>query len=78
METTPWVVDTTEVPACSAAPDMDQALRCLARGLRPDDRVLVTGSCFTVAEVLYRLGLTDLEQTRTCQNANPILENILA
>ena len=26
--------------------------------------MLVTGSCFTVAEVLYRLGFTDLEATR--------------
>ena len=78
LSATPWQWDTADIPACSAAPDMEQALQCFARGLRPEDRVLVTGSCFTVAEVLHRLGLTDLEQTRICQEANPILENILA
>jgi len=74
----PWQTDFEDIPACTAAPDMDHALQCLARGLKPEDRVLVIGSCFTVAEAFYRLGLTNLEQTRSCHQANPILENILA
>ena len=49
---------------CSVAPNQDEALAWLAANLAPQDRVLVTGSCFTVAEVLYRLGFTDLEMTR--------------
>ncbi len=32
--------------------------------LHPEDAVLVTGSCFLVAEVLHHLGFEDLEQTR--------------
>lgn len=37
--------------------------------LRLHDAVLVTGSCFLVAEVLHRLGIRDLEQTRLPQAA---------
>lgn len=50
--------------AASIAPDPATALAWLDGQLDPQDRVLVTGSCFTVAEVLYRLGITDLEMTR--------------
>jgi dihydrofolate synthase/folylpolyglutamate synthase len=32
--------------------------------LRPEDTVLVTGSCFMVAETLHRLGIRDIEETR--------------
>jgi folylpolyglutamate synthase/dihydropteroate synthase len=32
--------------------------------LQPGDAVLVTGSCFLVAEVLHRLGFRDLDETR--------------
>ncbi len=74
----PWQDGFADIPPCSAAPDLGQALKCLARGLSPEDRVLVTGSCFTVAEALHRLGLTVLEQTRTSQQAGPIMEKILA
>lgn len=48
----------------AVAPDPQALLAWLDGQLRPEDRVLVTGSCFTVAEVLYRLGITDLEMTR--------------
>ena len=44
--------------------DAGEALARLAAELRPDDAVLVTGSCFLVAEVLHRLGYRDLEETR--------------
>jgi dihydrofolate synthase / folylpolyglutamate synthase len=37
--------------------------------LQPADAVLVTGSCFLVAEALYHLGFRDLEQTRRPQPA---------
>ena len=50
---------------CAVAPDQGAALAWLAANLDHRDRVLVTGSCFAVAEVLYRLGFTDLEQTRS-------------
>jgi dihydrofolate synthase / folylpolyglutamate synthase len=53
-----------ETPRCAVAGDQDQALAWLDDVLAPEDRVLVTGSCFTVAEVMYRLGFTDLEMTR--------------
>lgn len=32
--------------------------------LRPEDTLLITGSCFLVAEALHRLGVRDLEETR--------------
>jgi hypothetical protein len=32
--------------------------------------VLVTGSCFTVAEALHHMGFTSLEQTRTAPPAD--------
>jgi folylpolyglutamate synthase/dihydropteroate synthase len=35
--------------------------------LRAEDAVLVTGSCFMVAEVLHRLGFADLEATQRPQ-----------
>lgn len=63
---------------CTVAPDMDHGLRSVAAGLRADDRVLVTGSCFTVAEVLHRLGVTDLEQTRRVRAAGPVLQRLAA
>ncbi|MBU8870596.1 MAG: hypothetical protein KOO60_07020 [Gemmatimonadales bacterium] len=49
---------------CAVAPDQDQALAWLAANLGSRDKVLVTGSCFTVAEILSRLGFSDLELTR--------------
>jgi dihydrofolate synthase/folylpolyglutamate synthase len=56
---------TGELPArCAAAPDPGAALAALGRGLADDDAVLVTGSCFTVAETLWRLGFRELDGTR--------------
>jgi len=56
-----------DLPAQQAriAADAGEALRELARMLQPADAVLVTGSCFLVAEVLHRLGFRNLEETRT-------------
>ena len=56
--------------------DMGAGLTALAAGLTPDDRVLVTGSCFTVAEVLHRLGWDDLDATRTALPAGPVLARL--
>jgi len=73
----PWAeTGDAGLPACAAAPGLLAALRRLAAELEPGDRVLVTGSCFTVAEVFYRLGFTDLDRTRTLQEAGPVLARI--
>jgi dihydrofolate synthase/folylpolyglutamate synthase len=66
----------TDLPATSVAPDIPSALRLLARGLQPADTVLVTGSCFTVAETLYHLGFTDLEATRVPLAAAGVFDRI--
>ncbi|MCP4573033.1 MAG: hypothetical protein GY838_11820 [bacterium] len=63
LAATPWTGDLPE--RCAAAPDLAAALQALSRGLDPRDAVLVTGSCFTVAESLWRLGFRDLDGTRT-------------
>jgi len=57
--------------------DLGAAVSDLADGLRPGDAVLVTGSCFLVAEVLYRLGYTDLQQTRLPTPADARLAGIV-
>jgi dihydrofolate synthase / folylpolyglutamate synthase len=41
-----------------------EALSYWRERLRPEDAVLVTGSCFLVAEVMHHLGFADLDQTR--------------
>ncbi len=41
------------------------------RDLAADDAVLVTGSCFTVAEVLWHLGVRDLDETRARTPGGP-------
>ena len=72
LNPTGWPVDsrpTNEkregtLPWCTVAADQAEGVSWLAEQLDPRDRVLVTGSCFTVAEVLHRLGFTDLEMTR--------------
>ncbi|MCP4291871.1 MAG: hypothetical protein GY780_08565 [bacterium] len=46
------------------APDLASALLWLAKNLKTDDRVLVTGSCFMVAETMHKLGFHNLEMTR--------------
>ncbi len=52
---------------------MPEALGWLARNLQPEDRVLVTGSCFMVAEVFHKLGFEELESTRALEAAPPRL-----
>ncbi len=61
---------------CTVAADMASGLQAVAAGLRPDDQVLVTGSCFMVAEVLHRLGVTDLQQTRKVLDAVRVMERL--
>lgn len=48
-----------------------EALSYWRERLQPEDAVLVTGSCFLVAEVLHHLGYAYLEQTRLPAAAAP-------
>lgn len=76
LEVAPW---TEAWPVrCAAAPDLASALQVLAGGLAPDDAVLVTGSCFTVAEVLWRCGYRSLEATRAPAAAQEVLAALAA
>ncbi|MHB8078965.1 MAG: bifunctional folylpolyglutamate synthase/dihydrofolate synthase [Candidatus Krumholzibacteriia bacterium] len=54
------------------APDLGAALARLGRLTAAADAVLVTGSCFTVAEVLWRLGFDDLRGTRGTRPAREL------
>lgn len=65
-----WGIDAS---GRKVVPDLATGLAWLAANLRPEDRVLVTGSCFMVAEVLYILGFTDLDKTRQPVPAEPVL-----
>jgi dihydrofolate synthase/folylpolyglutamate synthase len=53
--------------------DLPAALRRLAPVLTPADAVLVTGSCFLVAEVLHHLGYAKLADCRAPKPAGPAL-----
>ncbi len=53
--------------------DVPGALRLLAPALGPDDAVLVTGSCFMVAEALHHLGYARLADSRVAREAGPAL-----
>ncbi len=57
----------------AVAPTAAAAVAAVARSLEPDDAVLVTGSCFAVAEVLWLLGVRDLDETRAQRPARPVL-----
>jgi len=48
----------------SIVDSVEAALSYWEPRLQPDDALLATGSCFLVAEVLHRLGVRDLEETR--------------
>ncbi len=68
---------TGELPdRCAVAPDLAAALAALGRGLDPGDSVLVTGSCFTVAEVMWRLGFRQLDASRTPAAAGEVLAGL--
>ncbi len=65
-----------ELPLDSGHSIMDSVAAGLAYWgprLEPDDAVLVTGSCFLVAEALHRLGVRDLEETRQLRPARAVL-----
>ena len=59
------------------AADPARALSGLARRLTAEDAVLVTGSGFLVAEVLYRLGFAAIDETRQPEPAAPRLQSWL-
>ena len=61
---------------CLVWADLAAALSWLADTLEATDRVLVTGSCFTVAEVLYKLGFDDLDDTRAVRPAPAVLARL--
>ncbi len=77
LQPRPWPV-AGDLPAAVVAPDMCRALALLAEKIRPEDRVLVTGSCFTVAEALYTLGFPSLDMTREIKPARPVLDALVA
>jgi len=68
-----WPENPSRLPTTAVARDIPQALKLLARELRPQDKVLVTGSCFTVAETLHKLGFANLEATRQTRPAFEVL-----
>lgn len=72
-EPQPWSRTEAGLPSAAVAPDILAALRLLAGILEPEDRVLVTGSCFTVAETMYRMGFADLEATRVPRAFDKVL-----
>lgn len=53
----------------TVAVDLGRALTDLTARLSPDDTVLVTGSCFLVAEALYRMGYDTLDSTLPVREA---------
>ena len=61
---------------CAVAPSIPAAMAALAGELDPDDAVLVTGSCFTVAEVLWELGVRDLDRIREAEPAPAIMARL--
>ncbi len=69
---------TLELPPSAEHSIMDTvagALSYWGSRLRRDDAILVTGSCFLVAEVLHRLGYRDLEETRRPRPATMVLRS---
>ena len=70
------VWDPEATGGATVAPSLAAAVAALGRTLAPTDQVLVTGSCFTVAEVLWTLGIRDLDATRTPRAAAPVLTSL--
>jgi len=77
MEAHPWSDLWPETATGMVAPHMKAGLDWLARNLEKDDRVLVTGSCFMVAEVLHKMGFENLEMTRAEKDAGPVLARLI-
>ncbi len=63
----------TDSTAHSVVDSVAAALGYWGERLRPDDAVLVTGSCFMVAEALHQLGFRTLAETRRPRPAAGIL-----
>ncbi len=63
----------TAPAAHSVVDSVAAALEYWGPRLRPDDAVLVTGSCFMVGEALYQLGFRTLAETRRPRPAGEIL-----
>ena len=61
---------------CCVFTSMAEGLKAVAAGLKPEDRVLVTGSCFMVAEALHKMGVTNLAEIRETQAAGPVLNHL--
>ncbi len=66
-----WQLPVSE--SVRVVPDVQAAILFLACELEPADTLLVTGSCFLVAELLYRLGYRELEETRRVRAAREVL-----
>lgn len=77
LQPTPAAAAGEGLVPCLIAPDLGWALARLAAALTPQDAVLVTGSCFTAAEILHRLGFADLEASRTTRPGAAILAGLL-
>ena len=73
LDPQPWQGGGVAVGA-TVAPSLPAALTALARDCRPDDLVLVTGSCFMVAEALWYLGYRELDPTREPRPAAAVLD----
>ncbi len=76
-----WGLSLTAWPGGQAAPatvapNAAAALAAAGIGLEPGDAVLVTGSCFTVAESLWLLGVRDLDETRVPRSAGDALAGL--
>lgn len=63
---------------CCVFDDMGQGLKAVAAGLTSEDRVLVTGSCFMVAEVLHKMGVANLAEVRVSREAASVLKHLQA
>jgi len=73
----PWSDTWNETASGLVAPNMQTGLKWLAANLEKNDRVLVTGSCFMVAEVMHKLGFENLEMTREEVDAGPVLARLI-
>jgi dihydrofolate synthase/folylpolyglutamate synthase len=68
----PWPAAGAGLPPTVVAPHLDEALARVVAATGPGDEILVTGSCFIVAEALHKLGIEELDSTRTPRPADAI------